>query len=148
MTSLTRAHNRPFRCLDFCNTFYLHWGSTDLLWCKKHYVTDRGIQPTSFDAKNVTSLTGGSNFLYMFRFHLMKKGMWEPWRVGLLRFRRREVLKLKIQYHIFGVINISIIRIFTKNWDLRAGRKSELGLCQDAGISASTHFLGKVKLRN
>ena len=40
-----------------------------------------------------------------------------------------------------------MIWIFAKNWDPCAGRKSELGLCQDAGISASTHFLGKVNLR-
>ena len=33
------------------------------------------------------------------------------------------------------------------SWNPCAGRKSELGLCQDAGISASTHFLGKVNLR-
>ena len=43
----------------FCNTFHLHWGSTELLWCKKRDVTDVGPQP---GAKNVTSLTGGSNW--------------------------------------------------------------------------------------
>ena len=36
--------------------------ATDLLWCKKHDVTDRGSQPTSFGAKSVTSLTGGTNW--------------------------------------------------------------------------------------
>ena len=34
---------------------------TDLLWCKKRYVTHGGVQLTSFGAKNVTLLTGGSN---------------------------------------------------------------------------------------
>ena len=39
-----------------------HWGPTDLLWCKKRYVTDSGVQLTSFGAKNVTSMTRGSNW--------------------------------------------------------------------------------------
>ena len=39
---------------------------TDLLWCKKRYVTDRGIQPTSFGATYITSPTGESN-LPLFR---------------------------------------------------------------------------------
>ena len=34
---------------------------TDLLWSKKRYVTNGGPQLTSFDPKNVTSLTGGPN---------------------------------------------------------------------------------------
>ena len=31
-------------------------------WSKKRHVTDRGIQLTSFGPKNVTSLTGGTNW--------------------------------------------------------------------------------------
>ena len=47
--------------LHFCNTFHLHWASTDLLWSKKCYVTNTGPQPTSFDPKNVTWGTRGPN---------------------------------------------------------------------------------------
>ena len=35
---------------------------TDLLWSKKRYVTNGGIQLTSFDPKNVKLPTGGSNW--------------------------------------------------------------------------------------
>ena len=35
---------------------------TDLLWSKKRDVTNREIQLTSFDAKNVTLPTGRSNW--------------------------------------------------------------------------------------
>ena len=42
---------------------YSQGDPTDLLWSKKKRdVTDRGIQLTSFDPKNVTSPTGGSNW--------------------------------------------------------------------------------------
>ena len=37
--------------LHFCNTFHVHWGSKELLWCKKRNVTDVGPQLTSFGAK-------------------------------------------------------------------------------------------------
>ena len=41
---------------------YSRGGPTDLLWCKKRDVTHGGVQLTSFGAKNVTLLTGGSNW--------------------------------------------------------------------------------------
>ena len=33
----------------------------DLHWCKKCYITDRGVQPTTLGTKNITSRIGGSN---------------------------------------------------------------------------------------
>ena len=49
-------------------------GPTDLLWCKKLDVTHRGVQLTSFGAKNVTSLTGGSKwpFRCLDFYHIFK----------------------------------------------------------------------------
>ena len=44
--------------LHFCNTFHLHWGSTELLWFKKRYVTKTVPQPTSFDPKHYVTKTG------------------------------------------------------------------------------------------
>ena len=42
--------------------FLLSSFGAQLVWSKKHYVTDREIQLTSFDPKNVTLPTGGSNW--------------------------------------------------------------------------------------
>ena len=47
--------------LHFCNIFHLHWGSTELIWCNKHYVTKMGPQLTSFGEKNVTWQIPGTN---------------------------------------------------------------------------------------
>ena len=77
----------------------------DLLWSKKCDVTDRGVQLTSFGPKNVTSLTGGSNWppLVQKRDRYQQGGP-----TDLLWSKKRDRYQQGVQLTSFGPKNVTV----------------------------------------
>ena len=69
MTFATRLQYFCNFILHFCNTFHLHWGSTELLWSKKRYITNTGpIGKWSFFVTFFVTDVGSQLTFQMFRF--------------------------------------------------------------------------------